>query len=296
MRILITGGTGFIGKSLIRKFANSKNDILILTRQKKKNYKNIFFHKCDLNKKKSYKRKIEEFKPECLVHLAWEGIPNFSKYNCDKNVRNSKNLIKIILKNKVCKKIIVSGSCFEILKNKGKSDENTKICNSNFFSKAKNNLRIWVKNLSRRYIFDYIWLRIFYVYGPGQRSNSLMPYVINSLKINQKPNISNYSNTIDFIYLDDLVKIFKFFISKKSINGIFNAGSGKPTKVYNICQLIERKMYKRNVYFKTRFFKEKKTKVYFWANKKKINKIINNLNFISLNYGLRRTIAFYNKN
>jgi len=51
MRILITGGTGFIGSSLIKKLANSKHQILALTRQKKEKYKNIFFYKCDLNKK-----------------------------------------------------------------------------------------------------------------------------------------------------------------------------------------------------------------------------------------------------
>jgi nucleoside-diphosphate-sugar epimerase len=295
MRILITGGTGFIGSSLIKKLANSKHQILALTRQKKEKYKNIFFYKCDLNKKQSYKKKIENFKPECLVHLAWEGIPNFSKYNCHKNIKNSKTLIKVILKNKSCKKIIVSGSCFEILKNKGKSDEQSKISNNNFFSKSKNDFRIWLKNLNKKYIFDYIWLRIFYVYGPGQRSNSLIPYVINSIKNNKQPYISNYSNVIDFIYIADLIKIFKFFINKKSINGIFNVGSGKPVKVYNICKLIEYKINKKNIYFKRKSFKAKKIRIYFWSNKKKLIKIMNNFNFTNASLGLSKTISFYNK-
>jgi len=296
MRILITGGTGFIGISLIKKLTNSKHEILVLTRQKKKKFKNIFFHKCNLNKQLSYKKKILKFKPECLVHLAWEGIPNFSKYNCDKNIKNSKTLIKFVLKNKFCKKIIVSGSCFEILKNKGKSNEKTKICNDNYFSKSKNHLRFWLKNLGKRYTFDYIWLRIFYVYGPGQRCNSLIPYVINSLKNNLKPNISNYSNIVDFIYLDDVIKILKFFISKKSINGIFNAGSGKSVKDYNICKLIEYKINKKKIYFNREPFKKKKKKVYFWADKKKLITTMNYLNFKNLSLGLRKTISFYHKN
>ena len=40
MRILITGGTGFIGISLVKKLTNSKHEILVLTRQKKKRFHN----------------------------------------------------------------------------------------------------------------------------------------------------------------------------------------------------------------------------------------------------------------
>lgn len=294
MKILVTGGTGFIGSALIKKLINSKNEILVLTRKRKKKLRNIFFHKCNLNKEESYKKKIEIFKPECLVHLAWEGIPNFSKYNCDRNIKNSKTLINAVLKSKLCNKIIVSGSCFEIFKNKGKSDEKTKICYNNFFSKSKNDLRIWLKNLNKKYIFDYIWLRIFYVYGPGQRSDSLIPYVINSIKNNQKPNISNYCNIMDFIYVYDLIKILKFFINKKSINGIINVGSGKPENVYNICKLIEFKINKKNTYFKKNFLK-KKRKIYFWADIKKLFTIMDNLKFTNLSLGIKKTIPFYNK-
>lgn len=43
MKILITGGTGFIGISLVKKLTNSKHEILVLTRQKKKDLKIFLF-------------------------------------------------------------------------------------------------------------------------------------------------------------------------------------------------------------------------------------------------------------
>ena len=51
--------------------------------------------------------------PNIVIHLAWYGIPNFNKANCEKNFKISKNLIDATLQNKNCEKLIITGTCKE---------------------------------------------------------------------------------------------------------------------------------------------------------------------------------------
>ena len=53
MNILITGGTGFIGEHLINRLKKN-NKILVLTRKKKKTYRNVNFYKCNLGNPQEY--------------------------------------------------------------------------------------------------------------------------------------------------------------------------------------------------------------------------------------------------
>ena len=114
MKILITGGNGFIGTQILNCLDNTNYTVLNLYRNKKNKKKNIVNFKCDLSKPSSYIKRIKKFNPEILIHLAWHGIPDFSKKNCTINKKNSIKLIQEISKCKSIKKIIVAGSCFEI--------------------------------------------------------------------------------------------------------------------------------------------------------------------------------------
>ena len=78
MKILITGATGFIGKSLIKKLPKKSFKIIALSRKNYRNESNIKYIQdtIRLNKKLNI---VKKFEPEVLIHLSWEGIPNFSK-------------------------------------------------------------------------------------------------------------------------------------------------------------------------------------------------------------------------
>ena len=59
MNILITGGTGFIGKEILKILNSNKNRILVLSRKHLKNKKNIKYLKCDFFSPKLIKRNIQ---------------------------------------------------------------------------------------------------------------------------------------------------------------------------------------------------------------------------------------------
>ena len=57
------------------------------------------------------------------------------------------------------------------------------------------------------------WMRIFYVYGPRQRSKSLIPTILTKLIEGQLPDLRTPKNSNDFVYIDDVVDAFTKSIS-----------------------------------------------------------------------------------
>ena len=80
MRVVITGASGFIGRPLSLKLADLGYEVLAISRvvptwsEKSK----IFWLEADLSSPLSYQKKIKSFRPEVVIHLAWQDIPDFS--------------------------------------------------------------------------------------------------------------------------------------------------------------------------------------------------------------------------
>ena len=91
MKIFVTGISGFIGSNLIKYLKKSNYEILGMSR-KKISFPNVQILQGDLNNLSSVKKKIIEFQPDTIVHLAWQDIPDFSFEKSKNNLNNSLNL------------------------------------------------------------------------------------------------------------------------------------------------------------------------------------------------------------
>ena len=229
--------------------------------------KNIFYLKCDLENIKKFKNKICKFDPHTLIHLAWEGIPNFNYSNSKKNEVNSKKLIQLLLDETKLENIIVSGSCFEIFPPNNSYQ---------YFINAKKNILKYIKLKKKAINFRYQWLRIFYVYGPEQREESLIPYIKRSLKNNSVLKFKTPKKAHDFIYIDDVCRFIISSLKKDIGSNIFDVGSGQTTSVIKILENIQNiSKYDVNLSKFLKIFKKKKTKSKQKANifsaKEKLN-------------------------
>tara|TARA_B100001964_G_C14239734_1_gene604342 strand:+ start:861 stop:2987 length:2127 start_codon:yes stop_codon:yes gene_type:complete len=238
LKILVTGGTGFIGKNLLKRLYLTDHKILVCSRNFKKKKLNIEFVKYNVGD--LLKKKIKIFKPEVIIHLAWEGIPNFSKKTCQINLQKNISFFNQILKLKSIKKIISSGSCAEYGDKKNNCLESF-ICKPNsYFSDAKIKTLDHLKKLSNKNNIEYVWLRLFFVYGPLQRNNSLIPSIINNYLQNKKIKIKNPLARNDYIFVGDVIDAILKSLKRKKINGIINIGSGKLTSTHQVLRFIEK--------------------------------------------------------
>ncbi len=257
MKILITGGAGFIGSHLTDYLISKKKikKIIVLDNIKDGSLKNLknslkskkfSFFKSDI---RNYK-KIEKYfkKVDVVFHLAAlsDVVPSIEEplEYLDTNIMGTVNILEAMRKNKV-KKIIyaASSSCYGIPKN-FPTDEKTLINLMYPYSFSKNIGEQTIQHWSKIYKIDFVSLRLFNVYGIRSRSNSSYGA---ALGVFLKQKLSNHPFTVigngkqkrDFIYVSDVVNAFYLSINKKVKNKILNIGSNKPRSILEMVKILK---------------------------------------------------------
>ena len=296
MRVFLTGATGFIGRYVLKHLEKEDYNILLLTRASKENFSSIISSRkvdivsgnlSDINK---WKDKLIQFKPEVTIHLAWEGIPDYGVKASIKNLKYGLDLFEELAEIE-CKKIICTGSCWEYGQNQGKLSEDFPIRTSNAFTAAKNALHWLGREIAKESNVIFIWTRLFYIYGPGQRENSLIPYIIKCVKEGKKPKIETPSARNDFIYVEDVAKAIVAILENCTLSTVYNIGSGHSTSIQEIIKEIYN-CYNIKYIQKSKQLNEDEA-INFWADISKIKYDTGWEPKIGVKEGIQKTIDYF---
>ena len=237
MKIFVTGASGFIGKNLLPVLGS--HELLCLSHSQQVNCtkQNVKTITGDLNDPETYIYALKLFKPDCCIHLAWSGIPDYSVENSSKNLLASINLVKNLVEVD-CKKICIIGSCWEYGNIKGKVTENCNPVDQNIFASFKTSIRIISESICNGSNTSLVWGRAFFIYGPEQRDEALIPSCYQSLKNSEKPNINNPLARNDFVYILDVVNSIRILVESEGSSGVYNIGSGDSTPVWDVVNKV----------------------------------------------------------
>lgn len=236
MEIFVTGGTGFIGRHVVGELKKRGHDLVVLSRRKHRE-SGIKLIKGDLSDLPRWGAQLKKFKPEAAVHLAWEGIPDFSYAQSVKNLSDGLALFsRLALVG--CKKVVAVGSGFEYGDRIGKVHETMNITPTNPFMAAKHSLHLMGEQLAKENNMDFIWLRAFNVYGHGQRSGSLIPYIINCITTKSPLRLKNPLAQGDFVYVGDMARAIADAIDRGRGLKTYNVSSGQLTPVKEIAKIV----------------------------------------------------------
>jgi len=241
MRIMVTGGTGFIGKQVVPRLLEKGHELLLLSRKESEDIRpdKTMYLQGNLSDIETLEESILEYRPEALIHLAWEGIPDYGKEMSQKNLKNGLMLFEKVIA-AGCKTIVGVGSCWEYHAEKGAQKEDQPIHPKNSFVEAKHQLHQQGAMLAAKKDVLFIWTRLFYVYGPGQDRHSLIPSIITAVKKGKLPDLKTPRAQNDFIYVEDVAEALVAIIEqaerlrKICRSPTYNIGSGKLTKVQDI--------------------------------------------------------------
>ena len=232
--VIVTGATGFIGCKLIPLLIKRNYNVLAISRNPEKVsnlawFKQVKFLKYDLKKKQ---KKIKFNKNAGLIHLAWEGLPNYkSNFHIKYNLPNSYKFIKSLIFSGL-KKALITGTCAEYGMVSGPIASKNKTFPFTSYAIAKDKLRIKLMTLKNKKKYKLQWPRIFFVYDKERQSqNSLIGKLNIAIDNKQKVfNLSGGEQVRDYLSVEKVAKsIMDLYESNKT--GVKNICSGKPIAV-----------------------------------------------------------------
>jgi UDP-glucose 4-epimerase len=241
-KYLITGGSGFIGKHLLRKLSIERDVYVYAIDKKHSNFtaNNIEFIKKDLKTCKTFPI------VDVVIHLAaYNGTRFFYEepLNVIKdNIISTINLVDFYRKQKL-ENFIYAGSPESIAGATSLFGMEMPCTESYPYVFDLN--RRWSYGMSKAlgelYVSSADWkykiIRYFNVYGPEQVEH-FIPDFIQSI-INKKPKLTGHQNTRSFLYIDDAIDAtMKIIQNDKIQNEIINVGGGREISILNVAKKI----------------------------------------------------------
>ncbi len=243
MRLLITGGLGFIGSHLVDTLSNKKYQIMVLTRTLEKksnlaNSENIIIKKIDITNFEKVGRIIKDFRPEMIIHLA--GNTSHSKSfeeplkDIDSNTKTTLFLLEKIRElNLKCRFIL--GSTFIVIGKPDKLPVNEKTpCNPTTIYGTN---RLASEHLCKIYYELYgINMNIFRItnsYGPREQiiaNKNAVNFLIHQASKKEIVHIFNKGEFFrDLIFVDDVISGINTILKKGKPGELYWISSGKKT-------------------------------------------------------------------
>lgn len=252
MKILVTGGAGFIGRHLVRSLLKGKNEIIIYenfsnsSKTELQEIKNdVKIIKGDLTNFDLLKNSLKDV--DNVIHLAanidiLKSIKHPEKSH-KINVIGSMNLLRASVINGVSGVIGASSAAIYGDPKIVPVNEKTVPNPVSPYGADKLSMENYFKAFSNTYDLNTISLRFFNVYGIGQ-SNSYAGVITKFIeKIeNDKPLLifGDGKNTRDYVYIDDLIQGIQKSLKKiKGKRGdVYNIASGHSYSVNNLSKIL----------------------------------------------------------
>ena len=303
MRILVTGGAGFIGSHLVDRLIEEGYDVSVvddLSSGKELNLNpRAKFYKLNILSPSLKNLFSQKKRFDYIFHLAAQidvrkSVEN-PGFDAKVNILGSLNLLSLCLKNKPEKFIYSStGGAVYGEPDYLPADENHPVHPNCAYGVSKHTVEHYLELFHILYGFKYTILRYPNVYGPRQDPNGeagVVSIFIGKMLKDKIPSIFGDGNQIrDYIYVDDIVDA-NIISLKKGDNSIYNLGSGKGTSVNRLFkELREITGFKK----KAKFTAPRLGEVYrIYLSAEKARRELDWQPKIKLEEGLKKTVSFF---
>ncbi len=241
MQVLVTGASGFIGSYVVNELLLRNITVIATDRDEEKARQRDWFNKvtfiaCNISEVSDLQ--IAAFaKADKVIHLAWEGLPNYKElFHFEKNLYAQYFFIKKLVQAGLTD-ISVSGTCFEYGMKEGGLSVDMVPNPHNPYALAKDTLRKFLQELQKHFSFNLKWIRLFYTYGKGQMGTSLLAQLETAIKNGDEVfNMSGGEQLRDYLPVEKMAAKITSFSLDDNLNGILNCCSGKPISVKRLVE------------------------------------------------------------
>ena len=261
MKVLVTGGCGFVGSHLIDYLVKKKYRLIVVDNCKSGDYSRIKKYVKE-GKVKFYRIDIRNLvnlmkvpKVDVVIHLAAvasviESIKN-PVYVNDVNVNGTLNVLEFCKRKKI-KKIIFTSSAAIFGEYEEKIYENLPAIPTTIYGSSKLVGEQYCRVYSKLYGMKIIVFRPFNIYGLRQNPSyaGVISRFLEKLERNKRPIIfGDGKQTRDFIHVKDLVIFFELGIRKKMMDdfAVFNLATGKSSSINDLAKIMTSLSKKKSI-------------------------------------------------
>lgn len=234
--MLITGATGFVGKQVLKNLLAQGAHIRIVVRNDSVIKLNptdkvevIRTHNLFEEDQSWWEENLQGV--DTVLHLAWYAEPGHylnSSINLEcltGSLRLASACVKVGIS-----KFIGIGTCFEYDVRKGYLSTKTPLLPETIYAAAKASTYFSLSNLFALSNVDFAWCRLFYLYGEGEDSRRLVPYLIEKLSNGEPAELSSGNQIRDY---SDVAEVATKLIDvvTSDFTGPINICSGIPITV-----------------------------------------------------------------
>jgi nucleoside-diphosphate-sugar epimerase len=238
-KVALTGASGFIGRHILVELASYPVEVTAVTRDAAKLAsvgKDVRVVELDLGSPHvdDYKRLN---RPDMLIHLAWDGLPNYNSLHHFETELPRQYLFLKGLVEAGLPSLLVTGTCFEYGMQSGALSEELTPLPNNPYGYAKDALRRQLEFLRGKHSFALTWARLFYMYGEGQSVTSLYPKLKEAvLRGDNVFNMSGGEQLRDYLPVNKVAAALVALALRQADIGIVNICSGKPVSVRTLVE------------------------------------------------------------
>ncbi|MBV8472238.1 MAG: NAD(P)-dependent oxidoreductase [Hyphomicrobiales bacterium] len=241
-KILLTGGSGFVGRMTAAALIEAGHDVHVASRRPARGAvpAEATVHAVDLSQEDTARRLIAAIAPEVVLHLAWCVIPGqfwTDPANLDW-LAASLRLARAAAEGGV-RRFVGAGTCFEYdwPADTPCIEEVTPLRVHTLYDAAKSSLAATLRAYFATTATRFAWARLFYLYGPGEDERRFVPQVARALLRGERARCTRGEAMRDFLDVSDAGAALAG-LAASDYSGDVNVASGTPIRLAEIAQRL----------------------------------------------------------
>jgi nucleoside-diphosphate-sugar epimerase len=247
MNILITGGLGFIGSNIAKYFIKHNHNVTVTTHTRSSMWRLLpYFDSVnvidlDITNSAETVEKLRTTDPDIIIHNVAFGIYHEKDQEkvFDTNIFGTLNMVNAYMKTR-SNLLINTSSVSEYGISKKEFEEDDRIKPLGDYGVSKASATLFCESAHELTGKKIITTRISNAYGPNERPQDIIPYLLVNKIRDKEVRLNSPSNTRDFIFIDDVAEAYgKIVFAYEQINtSILNIATGIGTSIEKLVEII----------------------------------------------------------
>jgi nucleoside-diphosphate-sugar epimerase len=186
MHVLVTGATGFVGRHLVADLLAQGHQVTALARDPAKAKTMPWIDRVKWMTHDLHGEAPLNYQslgsPDAMIHLAWPGLPNYQElFHFEVNLPKDYSFISSLVKQGL-PQVLITGTCLEYGLKNGPLSVDMPADPQTPYALAKHTLHMQLRHLQTKHSFALQWARLFYMYGEGQSSRSILSLLAKAIE------------------------------------------------------------------------------------------------------------------